>query len=631
MKIDEIDDVLKEDTKYCDCILINGRWGIGKTYIIKNNKKNMNMSIISLFGKNNLEEIKEEIYRKTRGVWIYIFFVILLILYSLIESIPIKIQQVTPYEAIERIKDGYFSWATATYYFLKIFAFVGALLFGYFITKENFSKVFIKIKKPKREINVILESINIKIENREKILVLDDFERLSESIKIREILGFIEELKNLGYKIIIICDETKINNNYYKDFKEKIIDKVYNVESSDLEVAKNLLLQDIELQDPKEISDFIKSNNIVNLRTIIRCNKFIISILDKIKINQEVDRIKIIKTCLSMHAEYNDSIYVNKVKEEYRELESKIKNEKEKKYSTERIDLHVKFANAKMNMENILNRIYNYYNLDDIEMLELLNKIFLMINKEQNIDSLAKYLKKISTSDSLYTLENEYFDLEDDAIIEHMNEILMNLENNKYEISIYPKIIILFIKVKNMGFNAIHLKKCIEYMKINIQKSSQHDITFNDHIIDYESQQIVEEYNELTQDLKIIKKGIENSNKKNTINSIILKKDGWAMNLFDYYNNNETKFINDKQFMKLLDIDNLSDVIRTSKTKDIRDFGKILNSVYNHDIIHFSEDKESLEKLLQNLDNIIIDNNISKKYSNDFLITTLKEIIKRLG
>ena len=63
MNIDELQERLdKELTNIYKNVLINGEWGIGKTYFINNYSKDKNSIYISLFGIDSLESFIFNIY-----------------------------------------------------------------------------------------------------------------------------------------------------------------------------------------------------------------------------------------------------------------------------------------------------------------------------------------------------------------------------------------------------------------------------------------------------------------------------------------------------------------------------------------------------------------------------------------
>ena len=64
MKANEIVSILEEDFNlYYKTVLISGNWGVGKTHYVKQFLEGKTNSIyISLFGKNNIDDIKMDIY-----------------------------------------------------------------------------------------------------------------------------------------------------------------------------------------------------------------------------------------------------------------------------------------------------------------------------------------------------------------------------------------------------------------------------------------------------------------------------------------------------------------------------------------------------------------------------------------
>ena len=64
MTVDELKERLEDEFQNIyKCILINGDWGIGKSYFLENDYlKGKDYIKISLFGLNNIEEVKSELY-----------------------------------------------------------------------------------------------------------------------------------------------------------------------------------------------------------------------------------------------------------------------------------------------------------------------------------------------------------------------------------------------------------------------------------------------------------------------------------------------------------------------------------------------------------------------------------------
>lgn len=65
------------------------------------------------------------------------------------------------------------------------------------------------------------------------IIIIDDLERRSENILLKEIFGVIEELKKCNYvKVIVIANLNELNPqniDIYHRYSEKVIDRVYHI------------------------------------------------------------------------------------------------------------------------------------------------------------------------------------------------------------------------------------------------------------------------------------------------------------------------------------------------------------------------------------------------------------------
>ena len=63
MNISDLGKILDNDLKkYYDVVLINGIWGVGKTFYINRYLKDKKSIYVSLFGLKNMEELKSNLY-----------------------------------------------------------------------------------------------------------------------------------------------------------------------------------------------------------------------------------------------------------------------------------------------------------------------------------------------------------------------------------------------------------------------------------------------------------------------------------------------------------------------------------------------------------------------------------------
>ena len=259
-----------EFKKYYDVVLINGTWGIGKTYYLNNYLKEQKHIYMSLFGLNSMDEIRNGLYFQLNKC-------------------------------------------------LSIFKTFAKFVSG---TSVGISIVSIPIPNFKFDIE---KAIKKELKNDNIILVIDDLERKSENISIREVLGFIETLSQInGIKILLIANEEAIlqeDKNVFNLFKEKVVNKTYNVYkySSDavLEIS-NKLLDDNPIHNiidkasfREVIADVLSNHKVKNLRTLSKAILFSKIILENV--NDEIltltDKKEIIKVSFAVVIENTDGLY----------------------------------------------------------------------------------------------------------------------------------------------------------------------------------------------------------------------------------------------------------------------------------------------------------------------------------
>ena len=179
------------DDRTNTALLLNGSWGSGKTFYIKNSlipylRSNSKKAVyVSMYGIQNTEALSKAIFTES--------------------------------------------------YFQKLNTKRGTIGIGIAKTvlKGITSYFNIDIDGGAKEIKKLSKFVNLK----EKLLIIDDLERHESSFNIVEILGFINNLcENDGVKVLLVCDENSLlkfglsesDSEKYKSIKEKTIgDTIY--------------------------------------------------------------------------------------------------------------------------------------------------------------------------------------------------------------------------------------------------------------------------------------------------------------------------------------------------------------------------------------------------------------------
>ena len=209
-------DLIEELKNYCDinnpagALMLSGKWGCGKTFLIKNNfiplvEDKYAFVCVSLFGIDSLAELKVEVKKK----WLE--------------------------KAGELGKLNGTKISKITEFYNKIFG----------VIEDNLPESW---QKKGEIVSSIMELVNfVPISNiileKKVILVFDDLERTN--ISCADLLGCINDYcENQGFNTIIVANEEKIkdrsdNELSYREIKEKIVQRVIPFAPDYEEVVSN--------------------------------------------------------------------------------------------------------------------------------------------------------------------------------------------------------------------------------------------------------------------------------------------------------------------------------------------------------------------------------------------------------
>ncbi|TKI69300.1 hypothetical protein FCU45_07215 [Sulfurimonas crateris] len=190
-------------------IAINGDWGVGKTFfwqeLIKDNFVDEKIAYISLFGQETIQQIKNDLL----------------------------LQVYTQNGFTKNIKDKIGSF--------KLYGMDISLALSWF-EKKDFENV---------------------------IICFDDFERMSDKLKLKDVLGLISELKEQkNCHVLMILNKGELKDEDLSKYKDKIIDYDFNYaptpeESYSLVKESLKVFQDYPLE-------YFQKHNINNIRVIKR-------------------------------------------------------------------------------------------------------------------------------------------------------------------------------------------------------------------------------------------------------------------------------------------------------------------------------------------------------------------------
>lgn len=329
-------------------IIIDGNWGIGKTFSVNEfleNEKDKDAAFddcvfhyISLFGFQDIDILHKELYRKfhplrarTAKALSYI---------SLAE--PIKACGMIL--NVNKIKEE---------------------------VAEN------QINRPLRKDYYI------------NVIIFDDLERVAaQKDGFIELMGYFNRLIKEGIKIICICNSNEIEaekRGVFDNFKEKIFDRTYTINEENIDVIKKIFNETYDLLDSESISFFEK-----NLRLVNKTKIFIDDVFEQLFANQSKEKFEKRLVCL---------ICILIVKEVFgsdlsKELE---KNLQEKKQSSNYIEI----SNADTLLKE---KGTDEFSINAI--VDILPK-GLIYNTYDLVSGLYNYFKYCDDSFFLYTEKND--------------------------------------------------------------------------------------------------------------------------------------------------------------------------------------------------------------------------------
>ncbi|MDR9766650.1 P-loop NTPase fold protein [Shewanella baltica] len=406
--------------------LLCGEWGVGKTYFIdkyiESRVEQFKLIKVSLFGSKSISDINANIFQK---------------LHPILGS-------------------------------------KGARLAGNFIKGAFSMGVKVDINSDgasESTINTKLDKIEFfdffsNKKSKEIILVFDDIER--SQISILDVLGFINELvENSQVKVILIANESELikscNSSVYKDFKEKVIGKTFEIKHDFNSVLCDFL-EGHSLNDYKDtIQEIYNKSKFKNLRrfkqSIDDFNYLVNNIDDKYKDNAEFYR-DLVRCFFALNIEVKKGSLseedLRKNKPFMNGYEENINNYIYKNYFSEQARLYDGDTWANIIFKGYLNGIN-----------EETSKLALFIEKKQGEEEEKPAWLKLW----------DYKQLEEDEFLILINQVESELESlSEHNLRIYLHKIALVTYFGKLGLGGFSVNKIMNIVKSYIckYKNSEH-------------------------------------------------------------------------------------------------------------------------------------------------------------
>ena len=610
--------ILKEIKYYIDtnfynyAVMIDGAWGSGKTYFVKNvllkkiESNEKRVLYVSLYGISNIQELGKKLY-----------------LDYLLKD---KSKLVTEHtELVENV--------------IGTIIDIGSPFMG------KLGDIDIKERKIK---NIVQNAVKHICPMKNCVLIFDDLERCDCSIQ--DILGYINGfVEQAGMKVIIIAnqeelrkkidaqtlalqiravigkDETldftetgngqlvkylismqnkqpedekikKVSLNVakervarvfgveseYEHIREKIVGTVFHYNPDTKKVMSNLIQKNFtyNTNDRRQLekninylAESMEKAKHVNFRTF----QFFLQKMDKLlqvldgEDYENIDFIykRVILSCWDscilfktgkLKDDWNDAEYIEGVKFRVRVIEDYIK--------------------------------YSWLNVEKGK------RVFKKFDVEETRTKLLK-------NDPVNLLQDKWYIADsDDFIVNNMNAVIENARNGMYDIGSYDKILQIFLQIYTAGFDIEYVDQLIKAMCEGIETKSATGILDCIGTMSWESKKTEQLYKQYIRKLQeVYTKSMEKKSEDDL--NIFLKEDNWAQRIYDYCwavkhpqkQEDYTKKLS--PFLKALDVKTLIGKLETSNGENLQKFASVLRLVYplQYNPNAFIEDNEERKKL----------------------------------
>lgn len=648
---DEIVNVLinyVDESIYDYAVMIDGEWGCGKTYFIKKR-------LYTELEKHEKEKAQNQEGYKPKGI-------IYLSLYG-VKSL----EEVSKQILMES-------------YFVKSGNAKGIIRKGTEITGKMLPVLFDIIKT---KTGLELEAENVSnaaggfFSVKDSILIFDDLERCN--CPVNEVLGYINTyVEHEGMKVIIIANQKEIGKNAYLTNQELKYLVAANEKinfDENIERKSNFFTQSNEEEKIKE--------NAVAISTIKdRINKLfgqdvqyekvkeklvgvtiyyypvLQDVFTKLIRSKEIDdRLQsLLLEKLSFYEDYmvkeehpnlrTFQFYLSKVRELYNEI-SKLDGVGQEPFLKYIIQYSFKvcvcYKNNTLKQTWEGNEEYGFKAIGKTDIFgnelafrfvdEFVTKSILEEEKIKRMLEVYEdeYIKKREEEvDVLRDLESGWYVSDDNTVAEKIKRIIEALNQDKYEIKEYPRIIGLFIELEYAGFSnkivsdmLIAMKNSVKNLKKRVNIGVEYSMLKEGEKRERCKEILADIQNEIDQQFQI--------HLSDTMESYLEKEDSWAESLHDYVRKNRMEISNTDGFLSQFEIFQLVEKISKSMSYDIHAFRGCILGLYVQtsmgDALKLEYDKVvALKEEVEKIDQSHFDN--IKKMQIGYLILNLQSAIE---
>lgn len=596
---DEIVDVLInyiDEELYNYAVMIDGEWGCGKTYFIRENLQD------KLEKHEKEREEKDRENKARRVVYVSLYGV------KSLEEVSKQMLMESYLAKTGKAKGILKKSAEAAGTMLPIIFDIIKPAVGVEMDSENISKAiggFLSVK--------------------DSILIFDDLERCD--CPVNEVLGYINTfVEHDGMKVIIVANQKEIGKRtYFENLELKYLVAAHeNIDFEKKSNKKSLFEENVQINPINREAvhiDTVKSR----LNQLFAQDVMYEKVIEKlvgITIYYQPDLQRVFSTLIEnsslsgklqgylneqkyffeeyMTGEEHSNLrtfqfFLSKINELYKVI-NKIDSEGQEAFFRYLIQYSFKvcvsFKNNSLKDEWEENEEYAFKSMgerdiwgnhlafrfvDDFVTKSVLDektiKNMLQLFEDEYIN------KKGHEVDIFRQLEGSWYFSEDEEVQSKVQLIMQAIQNNRYEFKEYPRIIGLFIELELAGFSRENTDIVVKMINNNISKLNTHINIKNGYALLQEGEKR-KRYNEIIEE---IQENIDLQFKErvsNTFDECLKLESGWGEKLEKYVYDNRVDICDSNGFLRQMDIPNLCRRIEQSGSKDINAFRGCILSLY---------------------------------------------------
>lgn len=566
----------EENSDYA--IMLNGRWGCGKTYFVKNElieyiqeQNDREVIYISLFGITTIDELYNNISLHLVNI-------------KANEYAQNKRKLYDPNTHERKIN-------TSESNSISFWAGMLNKSFNLLPQSETLKK--------------ITSDINGKVINFNKyVFIFDDLER--NSLGYATLLGFFDKVADQNnLKAILVCNEENIKKadkeDFYKTFKEKVIGLTIEYSTNMVTEFDNIVEYYVKDQQCKKcfyeykyhLLDIFKNANSCNLRTLIFiCKRFLEIYVHTVEIYDKYDTDANNKAYFLhefISAITGSSILIK---------EQNKKNEFKDNYNAlSFVNENQRISSAYMAYKFIDDYLTDYYYDENI-----ISKVIKEFTGKAELERAG-----------IVGLINNIYNIDDDEVaVKELNKVLEEVEENKLNINIYPKILDnIFILTKTLT-NDDKIRELKETIRNNTLERIAEFSSFSWTTFAYHDSEAKEFKDELYKYLKEAKIKFDSSEWLS-----IFENDSYFVEKFGtYMQKNKGNFGFEGRNMTLIGAEKVFERVKVLNIKQLEVFWNHLEMVFARNISNLRDchavDKDFFRELKEKIESELLTEKSSK-------------------